>query len=219
MTYKRSALMQSRIQQNKETIFAATKQLISEGGFKNAQITAIAEIAGVSNGLVYRYFKNKSQLMMDVLTEVSDTEIGILNSIADSDLPVDQKLHKAVRVFVKRALNDPHMAYALMLEPVEDAEFNQARIMVKANIAKPIERILKQGKTEGVFLVNDIKIAALCIVGAMTYSVIEPLNANNSASQIFPSEMSLAISHENYRAYFSQEVADFCLTSARVLVH
>lgn len=217
MTYKRSALMQSRIQQNKEAIFSATKMLIGQGGFKNAQITAIAETAGVSNGLVYRYFKNKSQLMLDVLNKVSDAEIHILNSIADSDLLVDDKLHKAVRVFVKRALNDPQMAYALMLEPVEDAEFNQARIVVKANIAKPIERILKQGKDEGVFLVNDIKIAALCIVGAMTYSVIEPFNANNSASKLSSSEMSLAITHEDYRAYFSQEVADFCLTSARVL--
>lgn len=84
MTYKRSALMQNRIEQNKQAIFAATKQLIGQGGFKNAQITAIAENAGVSNGLVYRYFKNKSQLMLNVLTEVSDAEIGILNSIADS---------------------------------------------------------------------------------------------------------------------------------------
>lgn len=215
MTYKRSELMQHRIEQNKKAIFGAAKQLIGEGGFKNAQITTIAETAGVSNGLLYRYFKNKSQLMINVLNEVASIEVQILNDIADSDLAVADKLHNAVRVFVKRALNDPHMAYSLMLEPVDDAEFIQARMVVKANIAKPIERILHEGKCAGVFMVNDIKIRALCIVGAMTYSVIEPLNANQNSSLDTPN---ITQNPEGYRAYFSQEVADFCLSSAKVLV-
>ncbi|MDO5651240.1 MAG: TetR/AcrR family transcriptional regulator [Moraxella sp.] len=200
--YKRSALMQERIEQTKRAILTATKQLISDGGFKNAQIAQIAEMAGVSNGLVYRHFDNKSELMKAVLGDVAGMEIAILQSIASSGLSARDKLHRAVKTFVKRALNDPHMANALMLEPVDDAAFEMARFGVKADIATAITTILQEGQTAGVWQVADTRIAALCIVGAMTYAVIEPLNIK--AQDVFD---------DAYRAYFSQNVADFCVNS------
>ena len=48
--------MQARMAQNRHTIFQAARGLIAVGGFKEAQMAAIAEQAGVSTGLIYRYF-------------------------------------------------------------------------------------------------------------------------------------------------------------------
>lgn len=205
MTYERSPLMQHRMDQTRQAIFESALTLIGQEGLQNTQISAIATMAGVSNGSVYRYFKNKSEIMIAVLRHVADIEIAILNDIADGKLASADKLHRAVLVFVKRALNSPQMAYSLMLEPADDEAFEAVRLVVKQGIAKAIEKILAAGKQEGVFMAHDIKITALCIVGAMTYSVIEPLNANQNS----PFD-------ESYRVYFSQQVADFCLSSAKV---
>ena len=50
MSYKRSSLMQKRMEQNREAILQSARELIAQGGIKDAQIQAIAERAGVSSG-------------------------------------------------------------------------------------------------------------------------------------------------------------------------
>ncbi|MDO8935266.1 TetR family transcriptional regulator, partial [Acinetobacter baumannii] len=50
MSYKRSSLMQERMEQNRKSILSSARKIISEGGFKDAQIQTIAEQAGVSSG-------------------------------------------------------------------------------------------------------------------------------------------------------------------------
>ena len=54
--------MEEKMQQNREMILLSARELVAQGGFKDAQIQAIADRAGVSSGLVYRYFENKNQL-------------------------------------------------------------------------------------------------------------------------------------------------------------
>ena len=119
MSYKRSSLMQERMEQNRLSILQSARELIAQGGFKEASIQAIAERAGVSTGLVYRYFENKSQILIEVLSNAIQHEVEILNHIAGSDLSPKQKLQKSVTTFVKRAMNSPQLAYALMFEPVD----------------------------------------------------------------------------------------------------
>jgi Transcriptional regulator len=82
MSYKRSSLMQERMEQNRLSILQSARELITQGGFKEASIQAIAERAGVSTGLVYRYFENKSQILIEVLSAAIQHEVGILVSIA-----------------------------------------------------------------------------------------------------------------------------------------
>lgn len=195
MNYKRSALMQERLRQNREAILQAAKQLISQGGIKDAQIQAMADLAGVSNGLVYRYFDNKNHIIIEVLSEAIMRETDILNQIAGQEGPAQDKLHKAVRVFVKRALNNPKLTYSLMLEPA-DATVEEARFKSKQIVKEAIEHILREGQAQAVFEFEDVGVTAQCIVGAMTFAVIEPLSLNPQAMN---------------KEVFSTQVADFCL--------
>lgn len=45
MSYKRSSLMQEWMEQNRKSILSSARKIISEGGFKDAQIQTIAEQA------------------------------------------------------------------------------------------------------------------------------------------------------------------------------
>ena len=113
MSYKRSSLMQERMEQNRNSILQSARELIAEGGFKDAQVQAIADKSGVSSGLVYRYFENKNQILIEVLSHAITLEVDILNHIARTELSATEKLHKAVTTFVKRALNSPQLSYSL----------------------------------------------------------------------------------------------------------
>ena len=204
MSYKRSSLMQKRMEQNREAILQSARELIAQGGIKDAQIQAIAERAGVSSGLVYRYFDNKSQVLIEVLSEAIQHEVKILNHIAESELSSKQKLDKAVTTFVKRAMNSPQLAYSLMFEPV-DAELEHERFLSKQLIKQSIKEILAAGKINGEFGFEDLNTAALCVVGAMTFVVIEPLNPSRNV-----------MFDQNYKDYFVKQIAEFCVNAVQV---
>jgi TetR/AcrR family transcriptional regulator, fatty acid metabolism regulator protein len=61
----------SRLSPDKRTadIIAATREVISENGYANASMLAIAERAGVVEGTLYRFFKTKQDLMLRVAEE------------------------------------------------------------------------------------------------------------------------------------------------------
>lgn len=205
MSYKRSTLMQERMEQNRKIILQSARDLIAQGGFKDAQIQAIAERAGVSSGLVYRYFENKSQVLIEVLSDAITHEIGILFSIAKSELDPVQKLDKAVRTFVKRAMNRPQLAYSLMFEPV-DPELEHERFRSKERIKQSITQILDEGKQQGVFHFRDLNTAAQCVVATMTYVVVEPLNPSQKVDF-----------DEEYRDNFVQQISEFCVKAIQVV--
>ncbi|MDI3379059.1 TetR/AcrR family transcriptional regulator [Acinetobacter sp. V89_7] len=203
MNYKRSSLMQERMEQNRKSILNSARKLISERGVKDAQIQTIAEQAGVSSGLVYRYFDNKSQVLIEVLSEAINTELLVIDAITESDLTAEQKLHKAVTTFVKRALNSPQLAYSLMFEPV-DSLVEHERFRVKQLIKQSIIKILADGNASGEFVLEDLNTTALCVVGAMTYVAVEPLDpAQNTKFD------------QQHKDYFSKQIADFCVNAVR----
>ena len=205
MSYKRSSLMQERMEQNRQAILQSARELIAQGGIKDAQIQAIAERAGVSSGLVYRYFENKSQVLIEVLSEAIQHEVKILNHIAESEeLTSKQKLNKAVTTFVKRAMNSPQLAYSLMFEPV-DAELEHERFRSKQLIKQSMKEILAAGKINGEFGFEDLNTAVLCVVGAMTFVVIEPLNPSRNV-----------MFDQNYKDYFVKQIAEFCVNAVQV---
>lgn len=204
MSYKRSSLMQERMEQNRNTILQSARELIAEGGFKDAQIQAIADRAGLSSGLVYRYFANKSQVLIEVLNAAIGIEVDILNNIAQGELSATKKLHKAVTTFVRRAMNSPQLAYSLMFEPV-DPELEHGRFRSKQLIKQSVKEILAEGKTTGEFGFEDLNTAALCVVGAMTFVVIEPLNPSRNI-----------MFDETYKDYFVKQIADFCVNAVQL---
>lgn len=191
------------MEQNRMAILDSARELIAHGGFKEASIQAIAERAGVSTGLVYRYFENKSQILIEVLSDAIRREVEILDHIAKSDLSAKQKLQKSVTTFVKRAMNSPQLAYSLMFEPV-DPEMEHERFRSKQLIKQSIKEILAEGKVNGEFDFEDLNTAALGVVGSMTFVVIEPLNPSRNV-----------MFDQNYKDYFVKQIADFCVNAVR----
>jgi len=60
-------ITQRRLQARYDSILRAAKDVFAEHGYADASIGDIARRAGVSDGLVYRYFENKRDLLYHVL--------------------------------------------------------------------------------------------------------------------------------------------------------
>src|ERR1700694_6344660 len=61
------AISPQRMQDRYDAILDAAKGAFADKGFEGTSIADIARIAQISDGLVYRYFRNKRELLYEVL--------------------------------------------------------------------------------------------------------------------------------------------------------
>lgn len=130
----------------------------------------------MATGTVYRYFPSKAELFAEVLSAVSQREVDVLTDIANSGGPALARLHCAVATFVRRAMRNSRLAYALIAEPC-DKEIDEARLTYRAAISEVIRSIIESGQAANEVR-RDVRpdIAATVIVGGFMEGLIGPLS-------------------------------------------
>lgn len=176
MAYRQTAVVETRLQDNRTRILEAARSLVSEGGWAEAQVASVAAAAGIATGTVYRYFSSKAELFAEVLSAVSQREVDVLADIAATDDTAVVRLHTGVVAFVQRAMRNPRLAYALIAEPC-DKEIDAARLVYRAAISQVIRAIVVEGQAAGQ-MTRDIQpdVAASVIVGGFMEGLIGPLS-------------------------------------------
>lgn len=176
MAYRQTPAVEARLQDNRSRILEAARSLVSEGGWKEAQVASVAAAAGIATGTVYRYFPSKAELFAEVLSAVSQREVDVLAEIAKSDGTALARLHSAVETFVRRAMRNPRLAYALIAEPC-DREIDEARLTYRAAISEVVRSLIAAGQLAQEMR-SDVQpdIAASVIVGGFMEGLIGPLS-------------------------------------------
>lgn len=85
---------ESRTQQQRERILNAARSCFVKHGFNAASMAKIAEAAGMSPGLIYRYFDSKNAIILAIIEQqLEDARADIAALDPDTDLvPVFQEL-------------------------------------------------------------------------------------------------------------------------------
>lgn len=176
MVYRQTEAVQARLQDNRARILGAARALVSEGGWQEAQIANVAAAAGIATGTVYRYFPSKAELFAEVLSKVSQREVDVLGGIAASGGSALERLRSAVATFVRRAMRNPRLAYALIAEPC-DKEIDEVRLTYRAAISEVVRSIIAEGQGQA-DMRADVRpeIAASVIVGGFMEGLIGPLS-------------------------------------------
>lgn len=179
MVYRQTPAVEARLQDNRSRILAAARALVSEGGWAEAQVASVAASAGMATGTVYRYFASKAELFAEVLSAVSQREVDVLDGIAATSDDAHARLHAAVAVFVRRAMRNPRLAYALIAEPCDKA-IDEVRLQYRAAISAVISRLIAQGQASGQMRADMLAdTAASFIVGGFMEGLIGPLSPLN----------------------------------------
>jgi AcrR family transcriptional regulator len=66
-TRRRSRGTSGSVEPTRERILSAAAQLFAEHGFASASMPAIAELSGITAGAIYRHFKSKADLLLEVV--------------------------------------------------------------------------------------------------------------------------------------------------------
>lgn len=119
---KRKKELSEQKEKRKEEVIAAAVEVFKEKGIENSKMTDIAEKAEVGVASVYRYFKTKSDLAVEVAIKFWDMEINSLYSELDKDninkLIGIEKLKTILNVFV--SLYNNHKDFVRFLEEFDN---------------------------------------------------------------------------------------------------
>lgn len=105
-----------KMEARRESIVLAARSIFVVKGYAAATVTDIAQAAGISDGLLYRYFGGKRELLMEVL-EVFYTDIIAGTERAIGEEPTFQrKLEVLVRRHLQAFADDPDLCRLFISE-------------------------------------------------------------------------------------------------------
>ncbi|MGX4644409.1 TetR/AcrR family transcriptional regulator [Massilia sp. SYSU DXS3249] len=162
-------------------ILNAARKLVAQSGFREVQMSAIANAAGIAIGTLYRYFPARIDLMAELVALVAQHEVDVVQEVANAQGSALERLGAAAWTFASRALRGRRMAHALVAEPVEP-EIEAARLRYHRALAKVFHGIIEQGIAAGEFPAQDAHASADCIVGCLFEGLVNPLTNEPSGN-------------------------------------
>ena len=154
-------------------IIDAAVEVIAENGFHQAQVSRIAKKAGVADGTIYLYFKNKDDLLISLFREKMGRFVEKIQTEISSKTSVEEKLRAMVAMHFNQLAADKKLAIVTQLELRQ----TNRNLRLKVNEALKgyitvIDSILEQGITEGIFGgTMDIRLARQMIFGTLDETV------------------------------------------------
>jgi len=174
MAYRHTERVEEQLQGKRNRILQAVRQVVSEVGFHGAQVTTVAEAAGVATGTVYRYFPSKGELFAEALALNAQHEFDVVSAVAQADGSAASRLADALRVFADRAVRARRLAWAMIAEPAEP-EVDAARLTYRRAFAEVFEKLIRAGISSGEFPAQNAAASAACVMGALSEGLIGPL--------------------------------------------
>jgi AcrR family transcriptional regulator len=176
MPYRPTERTEARRAAARETIVTAARELIARGGYREAQVAAVAARAGVATGTVYRHFPSKAELFAEVFRRVSAREVAAARAAAADDAAgASARLAAAIEAFARRALRARRQAYALLAEPVDPA-VEAERLRFRRAHAEHFAAIVADGIAAGELPPQNAQLAGAALVGALAEALVGPLS-------------------------------------------
>ncbi|MCB5250376.1 MAG: TetR/AcrR family transcriptional regulator [Candidatus Cloacimonetes bacterium] len=107
----------------KKAIFESAIENFAKNGFHNTSMSDIAKSAGVADGTLYLYYKNKDDLMIKVFNEMVDEKLELIQeAIKDEKNPLE-KLYKVFEYHIELFTNNPDYVRFFVQEVRQSPEF------------------------------------------------------------------------------------------------
>ena len=143
---------------DKETVILdAACRVFRKKGFHQARITDIAQAAGISYGLVYHYFKSKSDLFDAILKEWWTGLFNLMEKWDNGETSVEDQLAALVAYFLEQYQKKPDLVHIFITEISRSAaNLTPARLHWFKMFLSSTEKIMSVGQANKI-LRTDIK--------------------------------------------------------------
>lgn len=154
-------------------IIEAAVAVIAENGFHQAQVSKIAKRAGVADGTIYIYFKNKEDILTSLFSEKMGEFIERIQQVISDKASAKEKMAALVETHFSILAADRNMAIVTQLELRQSNKEIRMKINdTLKNYTTLMEGIIESGKKEGVFRETlDVRLARQMVFGTIDETV------------------------------------------------
>ncbi|MGM9951669.1 MAG: TetR/AcrR family transcriptional regulator [Lysinibacillus sp.] len=142
---------------------------IAENGYHQAQVSKIAKQAGVADGTIYLYFKNKEDILISVFQEKMGLFVDNLQDIIKNESSSSEKLKQMIENHFQVLAKDRHLATVTQLELRQSNK--EIRLKINAILKEYLmllDQILIEGMLSGEFNTTmDVRLARQMVFGTV----------------------------------------------------
>jgi len=162
----------SSVDKRQRILFAAVKAF-AEKGHEKATISEIASSAGVGDGTVYEYFKNKEEILLAIPEERFQEHLNRLKETFDIRDPL-KKLRRFIQYHFQLYLVDQDFLRVCLMLIILNRRFYVSRAYESLrNYLQVFEKIVQEGIDQGCFANNtNIRVFRNMFMGSFTHMVL-----------------------------------------------
>lgn len=152
-----------------EAILRAAIKVFAGSGFFNSKVADVAREAGVADGTVYLYFKNKDDILVSIFNNYMEEALAAGKaSLAKTRDPVE-KLRRIVHAHLEGLGRDRNLAVVFQVELRSSSKFMQQFSATKVTeYLELIREVVEEGQRCGVFRsALNTKVVAKVLFGAL----------------------------------------------------
>ncbi|WP_407308619.1 TetR/AcrR family transcriptional regulator [Desulfosporosinus sp. SB140] len=151
-----------------QAILDAATEAFAEYGFFNSQISKIAKLAGVADGTIYLYFKNKEDILISLFQERMGQFINEIHQETAKCQTTQERLMCIIRTHLRYMQENRSLAMFTQIE------LRQSNPDIREAISGPlreyfhiIEQVLTEGVNQRVMILSDVKVGRQMFFGTL----------------------------------------------------
>lgn len=150
-------------------IIDAAIVVIAENGYHQAQVSKIAKQAGVADGTIYLYFKNKEDILISVFSDKMSVFTESLQYIIKTESSSEAKLGRMIENHFNVLASDSYLAVVTQLELRQSNKALRQKInAILKEYLKLLDEILIEGMVNGEFNPTmDVRLARSMVFGTI----------------------------------------------------
>ena len=169
MSSSKKAATKEKTNGKYEAILRAAIKVFARGGFFNSKVADVAKEAGVADGTVYLYFKNKDDILVSIFNHVTEQALAHARTVlAELEDPAE-KLKRIIAGHLDMYARDRNLAIVFQVELRSSTKFMEQFSATKVTeYLDLIRSVIEEGQRQGVFRKDlNTKIVAKILFGAL----------------------------------------------------
>ncbi len=162
----------SKTHTTRERIRLEAAALFGEKGFNGTSMAELASEVGITKSSLYHHFPSKQALLSEIIELTVNRVTPLVQEVAESDLPIRERLGRAVILHTVEAIRDRD-AVACFIEEGRylEPEFMTAHVANRDRYELTFRRLFEEGIRSGDFVDQDVGLAVKAVLG-MCNSVV-----------------------------------------------
>jgi len=156
----------------RDEILDAAAQIFREKGFHAASMQDIAQAVNLQKASLYHHISSKQEILLSLLDRALDLLIEQIEVVVEEPLQPDEKLRRAMRVYLQAALEHLDLAAVLFLEHRSLEPQYRARHTPQRDRFERLWRdMILEGHQQGLFNCSDPALASRYLFGVLNWTI------------------------------------------------